>query len=187
MIKLTIILLCITIGLKGQDTEIDLLIENELKMTFPSIHFKHNSTNYAPMPYKTDSCFKYIALNYNKDINSLVIWRDSSETEELTRQRIQILQTGLKKYIKIGSVAIHSMGQEQKVSRQTISKTSDKSKIDYLLALNSVFDISKTHISPGLKKKKARKRLPHLVWTGWRTGFHWSTLGKVQKKSKGSK
>ena len=26
------------------------------------------------------------------------------------------------------------------------------------------------------KKRSARKR--HLVWTGWKTGFHWSTPGK---------
>lgn len=34
------------------------------------------------------------------------------------------------------------------------------------------------HVAPAkqeVKKKKVRRRL---VWTGWRTGFHWSTAGK---------
>ncbi len=178
-IKITIILLCITTGLRGQDLEIDRLIQNEFKMAFPSIHFKPNSTDFASMPYKTDSCFKHIALNYNKDINSLVIWRDSAETEALTSKRIRKLQVELRKYIKTGTIEIYSMGQEQKVSRRTVNMTSDKAKIEYLLTLNSVFDICKTRIPP--EKKKERKGIPHLVWTGWKTGFHWSTPGKTKK------
>lgn len=167
--KLTIALLFISTGLCGQVSEIDRLIQNEFKMTFPSIYFKHNSTDYAPMPYKIDSCLKYIALNYNKDINSLVIWQDVTETEALTYKRIKKLRAGLRKYIRNDAIEIISMEQEQKISRRTINMTSDKSKIDYLLSLNSVFDISKTRIPS--KKKKVRR---HLVWTGWKTGLHWS-------------
>lgn len=170
--NLTIIFLFISTIFRGQDTEIDRLISGELKMTFPSIYFKHNSTDYARMPYKVDSCFKYIALNYDKNINSLVIWRDSIEIESLTNRRIKKLNSGLRKYIKSGAIEIHSMGEQQKTSRQTINMTSDGTKIDYLLTLNSVFDISKTRISPKkTEKKKSRRRL---VWTGWKTGFHWS-------------
>ena len=170
--KLTIVLLYLATGLRGQDSEIDRLIESEFKMTFPSIYFKHNSTDYAPMPYKIDSCFKHIALNYNKDINSLVIWRDSTETEALTDKRIKKLRSGLRKYLRNDAIEIISMEQAQKISRRTINMTSDKVKIDYLLSLNSVFDISKTRVPP--KKKKGRRRL---VWTGWKTGFHWSDAG----------
>jgi len=170
--KLTIFLLLISIGLPAQDSEIDRLIQGELKMTFPSVYFKHNSTDYAVMPYTVDSCFKYIALHFEDYTNSLVIWRDSTETEELTNERIAKLKAGLKKYIRSVKIEIHSMGNEQKVSRQTINMTSDSTKIKYLLSLNSVFDISKTRFPPEKKKKKTRRRL---VWTGWKNGFHWST------------
>lgn len=63
------------------------------------------------------------------------------------------------------------MGNAQKVSRRTINMTSDSAKIAYLLSLNSVFDVSKTHYTA---QKKKRRRL---VWTGWKHGFHWSTAG----------
>ena len=52
-------------------------MDQELKMTYPSIYFVLNSTEYAVMPYTVDSCFKYIAANI-KYLNSIVIWRDSS-------------------------------------------------------------------------------------------------------------
>ena len=183
--KLILIILCTITELRAQDSEIDRLMQSELKMTFPSIYFKHNSTDYATMPYKIDSCFNHIAFNYNRDINSLIIWRDTNETEALTNRRINKLHKEFRKYIKVGSVEIHSMGKEQKISRRTIKTTIDKVKINYLLTLNSVFDISKTHI-PSIKveRKKEKKGIPHLVWTGWRTGFHWSTVGKTRKKSK---
>ena len=170
-----LLLLFIPPKLKGQDSETDRLIRSELKMTFPSIYFKHNSTDYAPMPYTVDSCFKYIALHFEDNINSLVIWRDSTETEELTNKRIEILKAGLKKYIRPGKIEIHSMGNKQKISRQTINMTSDSTKIEYLLSLNSVLDISKTGFPPEKKNKKKKRR--RLVWTGWRNGFHWSTPG----------
>lgn len=188
LIKLLIIILFIPTRLEAQEHEVDRLIAGELKMTFPSIYFKHNSTDYADMPYKVDSCFKHIALNYDKNLNSLVIWRDSLETEELTSRRIKKLNSEIKKYIKGGAIEIYSMKERQKVSRRTISMTSNEAKIDYLLTLNSVFDISKTRIAhKQIKKKKERKAIPHLVWTGWRTGFHWSSTGGVPKKKKSSK
>lgn len=188
LIKLLIVILFIPTRFQGQEHEIDRLIAGELKMTFPSIYFKHNSTDYADMPYKVDSCFRHIALNYDKNLNSLVIWRDSMETEALTSRRIKKLNSELKKYIKDGVVEIYSMKERQKVSRRTISMTSSEAKIDYLLTLNSVFDISKTRLAhKQIKKKKERKAIPHLVWTGWRTGFHWSSTGGVSKKKKSGK
>lgn len=171
LIKLTLFFFVSAIT-RGQEAEIDRRIANELKMTFPGIYFKHNSVDFATMPYSVDSCFKYVALNFDKSVNSLVIWRDSSETEALTNKRIVRLKTGLRKYMRDNTIVIQSMGNNQKVSRQTIGLTSDKTRIEYLLSLNSVFDISKTRIPPSEpKKKKSRRRL---VWTGWKTGFHWS-------------
>ncbi len=62
-------------------------------MTFPGIYFKHNSTDYADMPYTVDSCLGYTATHI-KDINDFVIWRDSLETEKLTNRRIKKLRKG---------------------------------------------------------------------------------------------
>ncbi|MBK7669049.1 MAG: hypothetical protein IPJ32_17935 [Sphingobacteriaceae bacterium] len=112
-------------------------------MTFPSIYFKNNSTDYAKMPYAVDSCFKYIAENLD-DIVSYTIWRDSNETEQLTKNRVKKLKAGLKKYSPGWQIEIQSMGKEQKIARQTINKEVDKKQIQYLLSLNSVLDISKT-------------------------------------------
>lgn len=155
----------------AQEAEIDRLMQSELKMTFPCIYFRHNSTDYAAMPYTVDSCFRYIAAHFKDNYNDLVIWRDTFETEELTKQRVQKLKTGLRQYIPAGKIEIRSMGTAQKVSRRTINMTSDSAKIAYLLSLNSVFDVSKTHFTA--KKKKGRR----LVWAGWKHGFHWSTPG----------
>lgn len=185
LIKLLLIILFIPARLDAQEHEIDRLITGELKMTFPSIYFKHNSTEYADMPYRVDSCFKHIAFNYDKDLNSLVIWRDSMETEELTNRRIKKLNSELRKYIKGTVVEIYSMKQKQKISRRTINMTSNEAKIDYLLTLNSVCDMSKTRMAhKTIKRKKERKSIPHLVWTGWRTGFHWSSTGGVSQKKR---
>ena len=147
LLKTNKIFICLLISFKSisaQESEIDRLIAGELKMTFPSIYFKHNSTEYAIMPYAVDSCYKNIALNYDKTINSLVIWRDSLETDKLNQQRIKKLKAELKKYLKKGVVEIQFSGNEQKISRQTIAMTNDSAKINYLLSLNSAFDISKT-------------------------------------------
>lgn len=174
LLKLTILLFVSTTA-PGQESEADRLIASELKMTFPSIYFKHNSVDYAKMPYSVDSCLNYIAFNFDKSVNSLVIWRDSAETEALTDKRIAKLKMGLHKYMRDNNFEIQSMGKAQKVSRQTINMTSDQTKMNYLLSLNSVFDISKTRIpSKGTEKKKKHRRL---VWTGWKTGFHWSSAG----------
>ncbi len=97
-------------------------------MTFPSIYFKYKSIDYTKMPYITDSCFKYIALNI-ADINDLVIWRDSSETDKLTSQRIKKLKTGLSKHKETQNVFIESMGKAQKISQRTIDITTNKSQI----------------------------------------------------------
>lgn len=164
-IKLTILLFIAT-GLQGQESEIDRLIKSELKMTFPSIYFKHGSTDFAPMPYPADSCFKFIANHFKDNINSLVIWRDTLENEELTNKRIEKLKDSLRKYIKHEKIKIHSMGNEQKVSRRTIATTSDSSKIKYLITLNSVFDISKTR--PGNEASvKSHKKWQLPCWLNW--------------------
>lgn len=151
--KLTILLLFLPAALPAQESEVDRLIRNELAMTFPSIYFQHNSTAYAKMPYTADSCYKHIALHFKEDNTQLVIWRDSAESEELTKRRIKILSAGLAKYMKRRDIKIRSMKDEQKVSRQTMNLTSDSVKIKYLLSLNSVMDVSKTQF-PVVKKNK---------------------------------
>ncbi len=191
LIKLTLLLFSSTI-LHGQDAEIDRLISNEFKMTFPSIYFKHNSTDYAKMPYTADSCFKYIALLYDKNINSLVIWRDSVETEELTSKRSKKLKAGLHKYTRDNNIQIQSMGNDQKISRQTINMTSDQTKINYLLSLNSVFDISKTRIPNTPTTNTSHIYHPKIwCWSCWKSGFHMDKksrdLRKVARRSKKAK
>ena len=173
--KRFLILLVISIKLYGQNSEIDKLIQNELKMNFPSIHFKHNSTDYSPMPYSVDSCFKYIALHFDGNMNSLVIWRDSTEAESLTKKRIKKLKTALNKYKETRHVYIESMGKEQKISRQTINMTSDSSKIKYLLTLNSVLDFSKTR---PLNKATTDKHGLWLFGTCWKHAFHLNKNGR---------
>ena len=78
VLRLIAIFIFLSPGLRGQEAEIDRLIRGELRMTFPSIYFQHNSTEYAAMPYTVDSCFKYVALHFKEYANSLTIWRDSA-------------------------------------------------------------------------------------------------------------
>lgn len=170
-----------------QNSEIDRLITGEFKMTFPSIYFKHNSPDYAAMPYTADSCFKYMALNFNNTINSLVIWRDSAETEVLTNKRIQKLKLGLKKYIKNTKTEIYSMGNEQKISRHTIKQTADKSKVSYLLSLNSVFEISKTRVNKKIKYNNHIMSPSITCWGCWKSGFHLQSRRKFKKIEKRNK
>lgn len=157
----------------------------ELKMTFPSIYFKHNSADYAVMPYTVDSCFKYIAHHFDKNINSLVIWRDSAESEALTKTRIKKLNAELKKYISKGKPQIHSMEGLQKISRQTIALTTDSVQINYLLTLNSVFDFSKTRFS----KEDPSSKLSHLYrpkiwcWSCIKSGFHMDKKSRALRRT----
>lgn len=178
------------------------------------------------MPYPVDSCLKHIAA-YLKDINSYAIWRDSSETEELSKQRIKKLELALRKYRPKEKIKIQSMDSLQKLSQLTINTGTNQEQRTYLLSLNSVLDISKVHFKSATspktphvlrpkiwcadcwkngfhmnksarevrkmarrikqnqknpeKKSHERKRLPRLVWTGWKTGFHWSTPGNTKK------
>lgn len=160
-LKFTIILLCFSTRLCGQSSEIKTKIYlGELKMTFPSIYFKHNSTDYAKMPYAVDSCFKYIAANI-KNINGRPIWRDSIETEQLTKNRIEKLKADLDTYLGTKKIKIRSMGKEQKISQRTIYNGTDSLQIKYLLSLNSVFDISSAHIPDNTPTQASRtSRLP---------------------------
>ena len=215
LLKIGFPLLLVANVLFSQNNDLNRLPDKELQMTFPSIYFKHNSTNYADMPYKVDSCFKYIALHFDQNINSLVIWRDSLETEVLTNARIKKLSAQLKKHLRKNNFEIISMADQQKISRYTLQKTDEQTNRDYLLSLNSCFDFSKTKVplkttnshiirpkiwckdcwkngfhldkkSRTLRKiarknkssagqKKERRKL---VWTGWKTGFHWSSPRK---------
>lgn len=155
--KLLLIFLVVAAGLQGQNIEIDGLIKGELKMTFPSIYFKNNSVDYAAMPYTVDSCFKYIATHI-KDIKSFVIWRDSSEKDQLTKRRIKKLKADLNKYTPADIIDIQTMGKTQKISQSTIHKGVDYKQIQYLLSLNSVFDIYTT----GVLTEKKRTKKSHI-------------------------
>lgn len=182
-IKFIIAFLFTAAGLRAQDSEIDRLIAGELKMTFPSIYFRHNSADYAAMPYVVDSCFRYIAANIKK-LNSYAIWRDSTEKERMTYFRIKKLRADLKPYLSSGQIRFQSMGPAQKISRRTIEKSTDEMQTQYLLSLNCVLDVSGAIKNEG-KEKRQRHRLPRLVWCGWAHGFHWSTPGTRPKKVKG--
>lgn len=151
-------------------------------MTFPSIHFKHGSTAYANMPYSVDSCFKYIAFRFDENSNSLVIWRDSTESEALTIKRIKKLKFALQKYLRTNEFQIYSMGAEQKVSRHTIKMTSDSSKINYLLALNSVCDISKTR-RPILPTQSHLFRPKLFCWACIKSCYHLDKKSRNLRKA----
>lgn len=168
--KLLLMLILITNGLKSQESDVDTRLKNgELTMTFPSIYFKHNSTDYALMPYTVDSCFKFIATNI-KVLNSYFIWRDSSETELLTNKRIKKLHDDLNKYTSTRKISFKTAGNKQKISRQTINKDLNGEKKQYLLSLNSVLDVSGA-IHP---KKKWTRRTHYegryLCFGCWRRG-----------------
>lgn len=159
--NLIIILLLISTIIRGQDS--DTRIESgELKMTFPSIYFKHNSTDYATMPYNVDSCFKYIATKI-KHLNSYPIWRDSSETEQLTSSRILKLKAELNKFKSTDKINFQTMGNKQKVSQLTINKSADNKQREYLLSLNSVLDVSGVILQKKKLKKKGHPDRPR-IW-----------------------
>lgn len=209
-IKIIIVFLLTTNFIGAQFNAATHLPSGELTMTFPSIYFQHHSTQFANMPYTVDSCLKYIASHFNKNINSLVIWRDSTESEKITNARIKKLKPELKKYIRDGKFEIVSMNDAQKISQHRIQNALNKTETDYFITLNNCFDFSKTKIPNNTQQshiirpkiwckdcwkhgfhmdKKSRtlrkiarknkseksKNRRRLVWTGWKTGFHWST------------
>ena len=181
-----LLLVVITMRLPGQDREIDRLINSELRMTFPSIYFKHNSTDYAGMPYTADSCLRYIAAN-TKDITGLSIWRDSLETEALSRKRIEKLKAGLLKYAPSAKVQIRSMREKQKISRHTISMSYNDGQKQYLLSLNSVLDIAKARTPVENQSSNHRLHPKINCWGCWKNGFHlqtWWKMRKIQKQNK---
>jgi len=182
--RIILILSIITSTLRAQNPEIERLMEGELKMAFPSIYFKHQSANYAVMPYTADSCFKYIALHFDKNVNSLVIWRDSAETEKLTDKRVKKIIAGLKKYLRTGKIEIYSMNGQQKISRRTIRSVTDSAAIAYLMTLNSVFDFSRTRL-PVEKSYSDHIRHPSIFCGScWKNGFHLKTRRKLRKMDK---
>lgn len=181
-IKFFFLFLIIAGRVHAQNSEIETRINNgELQMSFPSIYFKHNSTDYAKMPYKVDSCFKYIALHFKDNINSLVIWRDSSETEILTNARIKKLKTGLGKYIAPSKINIHSMLGKQKVSSYTISMSKNQEQKEYLLSLNSAFDISKTKFTAKKKSSSHIERPRIFCWSCITSGYHIKERKAIRK------
>lgn len=154
-VKILSSFLLLTTTLSAQNPEVEKLLEGELKMTYPSIYFVHNSTDYAEMGYTVDSCFKYIA-SHIKYLNSIVIWRDSSETEQLTGARIKKLKLDINKYIPSRNVDIESMEDLQKISQRTINKATTDKQRQYLLSFNSVLDVS------GAIRKRKKWRRSHV-------------------------
>ena len=139
--SIVIILFLLTKSLHAQNPEVENLMQGDLKLIYPSIYFKHNSEEYAPMPYSADSCIKYIA-SHLKYLNCIVIWRDSSETEFITNARIKKVLHDISKYTALGNVDIKSMKDAQKISQRTIKKASNDKELQYLLSFNSVLDVS---------------------------------------------
>lgn len=190
IILLLFVLLVFSKSILAQDSETDRLIDSELKMTFPSIYFKHKSADYAAMPYTVDSCLKYIAINIT-DVNSFVIWQDSVEMDELTKKRIKKLKAGLNKFTPSAGITIHPMGREQKISRRTIEQADNTKQKQYLLSLNSVFEIAKTRLPKTKRKYRSHLESPRLFcWGCIKSGFHlqsWVKLRKMRKKAKQKK
>jgi hypothetical protein len=156
IVKILLIFLVCSLSLYGQKNR----IQPELSMTYPNIYFKHNSLEYAAMPYTVDSCFKYIAVNI-KNLYSLDIYRDSAETDQLTNKRIKKLNTDMHKYLSLGRLNIKPAGKAQKFSQLTIYNGSDSTQIQYLLSLNSVFDVSASLMKKKVKLKKFKKKKCH--------------------------
>lgn len=175
----TLSFILLTFSLHAQNPEVEKLLEGELKMTYPSIYFVHNSTDYAEMGYTVDSCFKYIA-GHIKYLNSIVIWRDSSETEQLTGARIKKLKLDINKYVASRNVDIESMEGLQKISQRTINKATTDKQRQYLLSFNSVLDVS------GAIRKRKKLRRSHVegrifCMECWQRGC-FSLRKKVKKK-----
>jgi len=147
-------------------------------MTFPSIYFKHNSTEYAEMPYPVDSCFIFIQKNV-KDIKSYVIWRDSGETEQLSSKRIQKVRADLVKFSK-AAFRVNSMGKDQKISRYTINHNPNEQR-QYLLSLNSVLDIYTTRTRKEMKTKTHIMRPRIWCWGCISSGFHYKARKAIKK------
>lgn len=161
-----------------QAQEVEIPFEDELKMTFPSIYFKHNSTEYAEMPYPVDSCFIFIQKNV-KDIKSYVIWKDSGETEQLSSKRVQKIRSDLSKYSK-AAVRVSSMGKDQKISRYTIYHNPAEQK-QYLLSLNSVFDVYTTRTRKEMKTRTHIQRPRLFCWGCISSGFHYKARKAMKK------
>jgi hypothetical protein len=165
----------------GQSKEVDRLIQNELKMTFPSVYFKNKSTDYAPMPYTADSCFKYIANNIEY-INSMALWRDSSESIELAQQRIKKIKDGLRKHIRTRRIRIKKISGRQKISSYTIYTGTDSRQVDYLLSLNSVLDVSALIVLPPGKKSHGEKPRWWCRWC-WERGLMTAKIRAWRKRN----
>lgn len=156
--------------LQAQNKDFDRLIKNEFKMTFPSVYFKNNSTEFAQMPYTADSCFKYVADNI-ENLKTMSIWRDSSESSQLNKLRIKQLKKGIRKHIKFGALRIKSVNERQKITSHTISLFTDSLQTKYLLSLNAVFDVSSVVMLPKVKKSHTQKPRWWCRWCWGRGSF----------------
>jgi predicted transglutaminase-like cysteine proteinase len=123
------------------------------KMEFPNIYFKLNSTDYAEMPYKVDSCFKFIINDLSKDplYNKieLAIWRDSCETEQLTKRRIKKIKNELSKFNVENKFEFKDSGSWQKYANAWKLKDDKKGDINrYILTLGSMLEVTTFYITP---------------------------------------
>ncbi len=74
------------------------------------------------------------------------------------------------------------MGKEQKISQRTIALGVDSLQIQYLLSLNSVFEICKTHF-PIIKRGKNHIERPRIYcWSCWKSGFHMNKSSRELRK-----
>jgi hypothetical protein len=83
----------------------------------------------------------------------------------------------------VEKIEIHSMGKEQKISRRTIEMGVDYERTQYLLSLNSVFEISKIRFR---FEKKEKNHLIHpriWCWSCWKSGFQMNKSGRELRKS----
>lgn len=170
-LKIFLFFFVVTTTVNSQNAINTKVVTGELKMNFPAVYFKANSTDYAFMPYTTDSCFKYMAAHLNY-ITSFVIWRDSFETNQLTSKRIKKIMTDLGKYIPPIKIKIHNMGKEQKIARSTINQA-DSVRVKFFISLNSVFDINETNIPVVNNTSTKKSHIDHpRVWciNCWRKG-----------------
>ncbi len=171
----------------AQSSDLDHRMENELQMNFPGIYFKHNSTDYAKMPYTVDSALKWIAKNFDDNINSLVMWHDSAESDFLINRRMQKIKFALRQYTKSTAYEIYVMGHEQKIARHTIQQANNDERKEYLLSLNSVFEVSKSKITSTVKYTGHILKPSIFCWGCWKSGFHWRTRMKMRKAIKKSR
>jgi hypothetical protein len=119
-------------------------------MTYPNIYFKLNSTEYAKMPYSVDSVFKCIVTGIkNKGTLSLSIWRDSVETEQLSKKRIIKFKHDLNKYIDSDKIIIQLCPYSWQSTAEVLKKGQNPAMYkEYILTLSSMIEVCILDYSP---------------------------------------